>query len=152
MTIPSALDVTNLFLYWANRDGDVLTNLKIQKLLYYAQAWHLVNFGRPLFADAIQAWDLGPVVPGVWKALTKFGPRPIAYKDHKGEEQNGFSKKQLDYLQEFYRVYGRFSAHELVNMSHNESPWIEAYQHRGVISTDSMLSFYTKVSRKKKTQ
>jgi len=63
----TAQDVTDLMLYWANRDGDLISNLKLQKLLYYAQAWHLVNFDVPLFGDSIEAWDFGPVIPNVYR-------------------------------------------------------------------------------------
>ena len=147
---PAALDVARLFLSWANRDGDVITNLKMQKLLYYAQAWYLVNFGKPLFGDRIEAWDLGPVVPVVYRAFKANGPRPIDYRDQKGAETVPFTPRQLDYLKEFYRAFARFSAHELVNMSHNESPWVDAYKTHSEITPDSMRSFYKKLSVAKK--
>jgi uncharacterized phage-associated protein len=50
-----AIDVAKYFLNWANNKGDLITNLKMQKLLYYAQAWYLVNFKKPLFSDPIEA-------------------------------------------------------------------------------------------------
>jgi uncharacterized phage-associated protein len=50
---------------------------KLQKLLYYAQGYALALLGRPLFRDRIEAWDHGPVVPGVWQAHTQHQARPL---------------------------------------------------------------------------
>lgn len=141
----SALDVVKLFLCWANRDGDLLTNLKIQKLLYYAQAWHLANFGKPLFDDSIEAWDLGPVVPSVYNKLKKFKSAPVIYKSSGNcMEENQFTKQELTYLREFYSKFVNYSANVLVNASHNEMPWKDAYARgRAEISISSMKSYYS---------
>ena len=48
-------------------ERDPLTNLRLQKLLYHAQGWHLAVFGRPLFPDQLEAWPQGPVVPDVYR-------------------------------------------------------------------------------------
>jgi uncharacterized phage-associated protein len=143
-----AMDVVRLFLSWANRDGDLITNLKMQKMLYYAEAWHLVNFsGRSLFPEPIEAWEFGPVVPPVWQRLKQFGSMPIKYRNQGGQEEQEFSSRQLRYLQEFYRVFMPYTAHALVNMSHNEAPWIDAHE-RGVgISRDVMRAFYSETLR-----
>lgn len=140
----SALDVTNYFLYKTNADGDLVTNLKIQKLLYYAQAWHLVNFDAPLFKETIRAWALGPVVKEVYDKFKKFGASPIKYNSTE-KEAAIFSKEQINYLNEFYDVFFEFSAHELVNMTHNETPWKEAFKHKRNISREAMKKFYTQM-------
>ena len=72
-----ASDVSDLFLCWASIDGDLITNLKLQKLLYYAQAWHLAHFGSPLFSDDIEAWQYGPVIKSIYQKYSKFGNQPI---------------------------------------------------------------------------
>ena len=86
----SSVDVANLFLSWANRDGDLITNLKMQKLLYYAQAWHLVYFKKPLFCDSIKAWSFGPIATDAYYAFKKFGYSPIQHKET-GSEKEKFS-------------------------------------------------------------
>lgn len=58
-----------------------LTNLKLQKLLYYAQAWHLVFRQEPLFTDRIEAWRHGPVVPSVFRQYRHFEDRRIEPSD-----------------------------------------------------------------------
>jgi len=144
MNTVKAQDVTDLILYWANRDGDLISNLKLQKLLYYAQAWYLVNFDAPLFGDSIEAWDFGPVIPDLYRKYKRFGCNPIKYHDKAGKEEKQFSKPQLGFLAEFYDVYIGIPAHTLVNISHNEKPWIEGHRRASkVIDVSTMQEYYT---------
>jgi uncharacterized phage-associated protein len=142
----AAIDIAKLFLSWANRDGDLITNLKMQKLLYYAQAWHLVNFeGKSLFNDDIEAWELGPVVPNAYHYFKQHRYRAIAYKES-GNEEKSFTSTQIDYLKQFYTKFIGFSAHELMNMSHNELPWKNTFEEgktNKVIPNSLMRSFYS---------
>src|SRR5260363_307462 len=65
----SVFDVANYFLTLVEEEvGDALSNLKIQKLVYYAQGFHLALFSRPLFENAIEAWTHGPVIL-IWTFL-----------------------------------------------------------------------------------
>jgi uncharacterized phage-associated protein len=60
--------ISGWFVNHSDREaGDVVTHLKVQKLCYYADAWFLANFDRPLMAEASEAWAHGPVSPMVWK-------------------------------------------------------------------------------------
>jgi len=136
-----ANDVADLFLYWANRDGDLLSNLKLQKLIYYAQAWYLATHKKPLFTDDIEAWELGPVIPHLYKRFKKFKSKPIRYAET-GLEESKFTKKELKYLQEFYLEFIDISAHTLVSATHNEAPWKET-PINGIISTKSMQKYYS---------
>lgn len=145
----NAQNVAELFLSWANKDGELITNLKMQKLLYYAQAWHLVNFDKRLFEDPIEAWDLGPVIPQVYRSFKKFRHGPIEHKEN-GNEEGSFSEKQLSYLREFYNTYIGFKAHELVNMTHNEQPWNTAFETGSDIDSDEMKAYYVKLYRESK--
>ncbi len=139
-----AINVAKYILNMANNEGDLITNLRLQKLLYYAQAWYLVNFDRPLFDDTIKAWTFGPVVGSVYYIYKKFRHTPI---DYKNKEDIGklFSEQDKEFLAEFYGVYSNYSAHDLLNMSHNDAPWIEASATTSqVIDIDRMKEFYTK--------
>ena len=63
----SAIDVANYFLCRVDREaGDTISLLKLQKLVYYAQAWSLVMRDQLLFSQDIEAWSSGPVVRDVW--------------------------------------------------------------------------------------
>jgi len=142
--ITSALDVAKYLLHRANLDGELITNLKMQKLLYYAQAWYLVNFGTELFKDKIEAWTFGPTVVGVYHCYKRFGYAPIRYADNEKIEEK-FSTTAKEFLDEFYNIYIRYSAFDLTQMSHNDDPWKEAFNSQDkTIKTETIKEFYTK--------
>ena len=144
-TMASAFNVANLFLSWANKYGDLISNLKIHKLLYYAQAWHLVNFDTPLFKDKLKAWEFGPVVPEVYRTFKKFNSSPIQYKET-GKEENVFEDEELEFLKLLYEKFIGIAAYQLVNMSHNEEPWKKAYKTTNrVITHKSMKEYYSRL-------
>ncbi|MFN9322407.1 MAG: Panacea domain-containing protein [Holosporales bacterium] len=101
-----------------------ITNLKLQKLLYYAQGLHLGTQKQPLFEDTMEAWRHGPVVPSVYQDYKHHGsgfiPRP---DDVLETELPGHVR---DLLNSVYAVYGQYEAWKLAEMTHNEAPWREA--------------------------
>ncbi len=142
-----ALGVAKLFLAWAKENGDLITNLKLQKLLYYAQAWHLVNFDRRLFSDDIEAWDFGPVIADVYHHWKKHKSSAIPYEPN-GKEANMFSDRQISFLTDFFRIFSNLSATALVSMSHSEDPWKKSFASRTtrkIIPPNIMKSFYTQL-------
>ena len=63
-----ALDIANKIISKTDLEhGDTISNLKLQKMMYYRQGFHLAYFGTPLFDEDIVAWQYGPVVPSVYK-------------------------------------------------------------------------------------
>ena len=142
----SALDVSKYIICLAQRNGDIITNLKLQKLLYYAQAWYLVNNNNSkLFEDDIEAWQYGPVVPKVYNEFKSFGRKPIILDCDLERDFPDLSEDDKHYLNEFCEAFFRFSATELVAMTHQEKPWIEAINNgvHSIINTDTMYKFYT---------
>jgi uncharacterized phage-associated protein len=139
--VTSALDVGKYFLANQSRQsGELLTNMKLQKLVYYAQGFYLAIHGQTLFSEPIKAWERGPVVPDLWHEYKKYGssplpiPRSVAY----------FDDPTRDLLSEVSAVYGQFSAWRLRELSHQEPPWIEAYNSSSrVIQTERMRSYFT---------
>jgi uncharacterized phage-associated protein len=126
MTMLTADEVADYFLDRANDpndDGDLISNLKLQKLLYYAQGLHLALHGESLFPEALCAWQHGPVVPSVWRKYNAYGssalPRPEAFQPDRYDER---TRETLD---EVYEVFGQFSAWKLREMTHEERPWQE---------------------------
>jgi len=137
-----ATDIANKLLYTAENDGgsDLMTNLKLQKMLYYEQGFHLAYFGTPLFEESIEAWMYGPVVPAVYNKYKGNGKNGIP-SDGSPIELTGEKEEAL--FAEVYRVYGRFSAIGLMEMTHNEKPWLETPTGEGnVIPVDLMKSFF----------
>lgn len=118
----SAHDVAKYFLALTSEDeGDVISNLKLQKLLYYAQGFSLAIFDKSLFPETIEAWTHGPVVPEVYHEYKKYGDRGIPYQyDIDFSKFNEDTKELLD---EVYEVYGQFAAWMLRNFTHDEPPW-----------------------------
>lgn len=104
--------------------GDSLTHLKLQKLLYYAQAWSMVFFEKTLFEEDFQAWSHGPVLPSIWEKYKKFGHENIETDD----SDHHLPQNIIELLEEIKEVYGEKSAKYLENLSHSEKPWIEARQ------------------------
>jgi len=126
----SAQIIADYFLWLSNESGSFLSNLKLQKLLYYAQGWHLgLGKGR-LFKDQMQAWVHGPAIPAIYVRYKKFSFNPISVSVTKPElppETEGF-------LREFARVFFPLDAFYLELATHKESPWINA---RGSLPADA---------------
>jgi uncharacterized phage-associated protein len=143
----TARTVANYYLSLLDENaGDTLSNLKIQKLVYYAQGFHLAMFGVPLFGDSIEAWQHGPVVPTLWRTFNKYGAGSIpmdearTFKDENVTEDL-FNEQQKELLNEVWTVYGQFSGWKLRNMTHDEYPWKSTFQNCE-ISHDKMKSYF----------
>lgn len=121
----SALIISEYFLFLSYRDNKIITNKKLQKLLYYAQAWGMTLENKPLFKDKIEAWVHGPAVRSVYKEYKKFGFNPIEKDIKKADiaEIKGFCKNLLD---DVWKIYGKHDAQYLELLTHNEAPWQEA--------------------------
>ncbi len=116
-----ALDIAKTFTTFVNPDyGDFLSNLKIQKLLYYAQGFSLALNHTPLFEEKIVAWQYGPVVEEVYQELKSYSG---SIPQFEGLDDSYLTDGEIELLKEVYDVYGQFSATKLVEMTHNETPW-----------------------------
>ncbi len=136
----SAHDVARYFLAKQDADaGEVITNMKLQKLLYYAQGFHLAMRDKPLFNERVKAWEHGPVVPQVWHEYKEYEAQPLPEPSH---DEVDLDEQTRAFLDEVYAVYGQFSAWRLRELSHQEPPWIEAFNGSGVIHNDTMRSFF----------
>jgi uncharacterized phage-associated protein len=122
----SALDVAWYFVQKGNGDPSI-TQLKLQKLCYYAQGFYLAVFGEPLFSEAIEAWELGPVVVKLRQTLSHRGAETIhPYESPFG--QNIIDEGIRAYLEKVWLCVGHHKAGKLVDMTHAESPWKETYK------------------------
>ncbi len=136
-----AIDIANKLLSRAANggDGELMSNMKLQKMLYYQQGFHLAYFNEPLFEEDIEAWMYGPVVPCVYERFKKSGSKglePFA-------EEIALNNIEEVLFDEVYSVYGAFSARGLMNMTHQESPWLTTTPGVGnVISTDKLTQFF----------
>jgi uncharacterized phage-associated protein len=118
----SAKVVARWFINHADRAaGDAITHLKLQKLVYYADAWFLANFDRPLIDDDFEAWAHGPAVRSLYAKYRDSGWE--ALPPESGSEPG---KEVAAFLKAVYQEYGQFSAKRLEQMTHSEVPWAEA--------------------------
>ena len=104
--------------------GASISNLKLQKLVYYAQGFALAFRGEPLFREPLEAWDKGPVVREIHRQY-RDGARPIA--PPAGFNPARYLPEDSELLDALLRTYGQLSAGRLCGMTHAEPPWVEAY-------------------------
>ena len=104
--------------------GGEMTAMKLQKLMYYSQAWHLVWDERPLFNEDFEAWANGPVLPTL-------------YQRHRGQfvvdvtlcsegDTSRLTAEERRTVSKVLQFYGVQTAQWLSNLSHQERPWLEA--------------------------
>lgn len=141
----SAHDVAK---YILEHQGSMST-WKLQKLVYYTQAWHLVWAEKPLFQDRIEAWANGPVVP-------------VLYSQHRGQfsvskwrkgDTERLIQRETRTIDRILKSYGMLSGQQLSQLAHSEGPWQEARKglapteaSSAQISLESMSAFYLAVA------
>lgn len=113
----SVIDIAECIL---KKTGDI-TAMKLQKLVYYTQAWHLVIYEKPAFDEKIEAWANGPVVPFLFSIHRKH----FIVKTVNGTcSKVSSSVKAI--IETVVKIYGKKTALELSDLSHSEAPWKNA--------------------------
>lgn len=138
-------DVANFFidLVRASTD-DQITNLKLNKLLYFAQGASLVRTGEPLFGDALEAWQYGPVVPRVYQKYKVCGKAPIGTVDDDYSPKR-LTERETDLLLDVMREYGKYTGEALVSLTHKDgTPWSQCYRPgmNVVIGEEQLKAFF----------
>lgn len=138
----TALEIATKILAMPNLENEEpISNLKLQKLLYYVQGFNLARFGEPLFTEPIEAWLYGPVVPCVYEHFKEYGSQGILIE--KEEKIVELCKEQDELFNKVYEVYNAFSAIGLMNLTHSESPWKSTEHGRGhIIEHDKLKAFF----------
>lgn len=101
-----------------------MTHKKLQKMCYFAQAWHLALLREPLFAEDFEAWVHGPVSPSLYQKYRYFGWQEINFVD--SDKVIKFEENTADLLEAVFNTYDEFSGDDLENITHNEEPWLQA--------------------------
>lgn len=132
-----------------------MTSMKLQKLVYYAQAWSLVWDEQPVFSEPIEAWANGPVVRELYEAHR--GRFKISYSTLGSGNISKLTNAQKTTIDAVLDFYGNKTAQWLVDLSHMEDPWVDARKEanlkdgdRGsaVISTAAMHEYYSGLNKK----
>jgi len=153
-----AVDLSKYIIAKFDNVGDLITNKKLQKVLYYTEAWSLVYLNSIIDED-FEAWVHGPVIPSIYRDNKKFGYSPIIL-DYNGLDSSKFiskfikdtkiEKQQLELIDAVLKKYGVLSSQELEMLSHSEKPWIitrnniAPFDHCSVIINKELIrSFYS---------
>lgn len=126
-----------------NENNQPISNLKLQKILYFVQAEMLVARNKPCFLATIEAWIFGPVVPQIYRQYRIFGNASIPYvgRDSFGEIRN----EDRELLNGIIDECGQYSASTLVQITHQQSPWRDAYAkgNNSEITRESIYRFFS---------
>ena len=122
----SACDIANYLIYLMRDSFEDLTNMKINKLLYFAQGHSLKRTGHVLFPEKIEAWKHGPIVESVYQNYKQYSDSPISSYDP--ALLDNVSPEDQALLFDVAREYGRYTAGTLRNMTHVvDGPWYNVY-------------------------
>jgi uncharacterized phage-associated protein len=144
MKIYSALDISKWFII--RFEDNYITHSKLQRLLYYSEAWTQVLLNRELFKEGLEAWSLGPSVQEVFTHY-------LEYKKiwHIEVLEILISRSILEVLEQVFTVYGEMSDDLLESMSQSDEPWVKArgelsHEQRchNVISKDEIKEYFKK--------
>jgi len=145
--------VAEYFIALSNETENLITNLKLQKLIYYTQAWSLALNRRPLFSEDFEAWVHGPVLPSLYNEYKQFQWMPINKETLSTEEiSNDFPIQVKQLLKEVVDEYFGLTAYQLERLTHAEEPWIKAREgvangepSHNVISKELIQAYYSKL-------
>lgn len=139
----SVIDVAKYIILYCKRKGYSISNLKLQKLLYFVQAQFLVTYGFPAFDEEIEAWDFGPVVPEAYHYFKMWGSSEIPFMVAKGAERR-IRVNHQNTMNDVLDQCAHFSAPYLVKLTHNQSPWEDTYDgsYNKVIPKSAIRRFF----------
>lgn len=134
--------VANTLLKMGDEIGEPLSNMKLQKILYYEQGYHLAYFDTPLFNEDIHAWFYGSVVPCVYERYKEYKNGLISYDEVDGEIEFK-NKREWIVFRNVFDALVAYSAIGLMRMTHSETPWMQAdAKGNGVITISSLKSYF----------
>ncbi len=137
-----AIDLANAFVNQYAKD-DYLTNMKLNKLVYFAYARYLKE-GEVLFSEPIQAWKFGPVIPDVYYTYNKYGRNQITQP-----ASRNISEKSYEVAEKTWQDFGKLTAWDLMELSHQEnSAWSKTYQEESNALTDDDVILSSKDGEK----
>lgn len=127
--------IANYFLELAEQQGEPISPMKLQKLVYYAHGWYAGYMHQPLINEAVEAWQYGPVIPSLYHEFKRFGAGSISRRafdfqsDGPTEVPPPADPEVRTFLQNVWRNYGRYTGIALSEMTHAEgTPWQKAWQ------------------------
>lgn len=134
--------ISEYMIRFFERQESAVTNLKLQKLVYYAQGIALGSYSTKLFGEPILAWEHGPVVKELYDRY-KSGSQPLSSNMNQSIEEVTNNELVQKILDETISIYGVYTPWVLRNKTHNETPWLET-QRDEQITDEKLISFFRK--------
>lgn len=121
-----------------------INHLKLQKILYYIQAWNLALLNEPLFEEDFEAWLHGPVIRKVWD---EYKSHSVLIGELSEQDENinvKFTEDQEDVIEDVIDAYGNKSGYYLESLTHQEDPWKNARKQgeNTIIKKEEMKKYY----------
>ena len=153
----NVLDVARYIINYGNDNNCNISNLRLQKILYFVQATFYIDKNEPCFNEEIEAWDFGPVIPEVYHEYKRYGRNEIPHIEEyidfsKGVweatemayNENIIDERDRELINEVIDSSRQYSANELVEITHDQSPWKNAYVRgwNNVISKESIKEYF----------
>lgn len=131
-------------IYYFRQNRKLITNLKLQKLLYFLEAIYLIQNveEKKLFDDEFYAWNFGPVSNIIYRQFKQFGNREISLTESQQEIAHNMNNENKQYIEKLFTLLGDMTAHQLVSLSHlPNSPWTKLKEkYNGKIPDDIVIS------------
>lgn len=153
-------EIANYVLDHCERGGRTITNLALQKVVYFCHVWSLIELGRPLIKHHFEAWEYGPVLPYLYREFKAFDRSAITGRAKRLDPVTGhyqvaaanLDKDSRELLEKVVSFYTRMRAGDLVELSHAEGgPWSVVWNHGGKVNPGMRIDdgeikvFYSKV-------
>lgn len=150
--------IANFVLDICESKGFQITNLSLQKIIYFCHVWTLIKMRKPLIKHNFEAWKHGPVLQYLYSQFKEYGEKPIKKRATKlnlttGEQcvaEYQFNKETESFLNHIVEIYGDVPASQLVKLSHVKGgPWEQVWNHAGKtnpgmrINDEDIINFYS---------
>lgn len=141
-----ALNVARYIVQRCNNQNRAISNLKLQKILYFVQAEFLVTKNQPCFVESIEAWEFGPVVPEVYHQYKIYGGANIPFR-RQFSGVVSISEEDRELIDGIVDECMQYSASALVEITHNQKPWSNVYISgmNREISIESIRKYFSEV-------
>lgn len=151
----SVLDICYYIIMYSNNKDYGVSNLKLQKLLYFIQAWFLITVDKPCFYEKLEAYDFGSIVLEAYKEFGCYGSMNIPSVKRCFEDGN-WKLYSICYVKDLIRTedkklinqvvdkFAEYSATDLLTLIHNQKPWSDAYYFSSdnTITNEALLVYF----------
>lgn len=132
--------IARYVIHYCSQNRRPISNLKLQKILYFIQAEFLVAMNKPCFEDDIEAWSSGPVAPAVYSEYRIYGDTNLPDQGNDGFEV--IAEKDRERLNAIISDATKYSALQLAEITHNQRPWKDAYKRKSKIIEKAKIRKY----------